>query len=214
MKPSWHRRVSDAERDRLRQRRARQAALLLRCPHLPGDEGHPEEDDPQPDLQVDQRKLCLLQERWQELAGKKPHVVNCHLFTPKLAPSLGWSGIFKAHQEGKSQIKIWMEISGRAVAGIFYQHADDLVVFSKPLSVIYLSLFGQFAISFICTHYGFSATGCTVHETGKCTRYWCSQLQQRSNPCPLCQVTSVLTTTANTYVSLVCQGGSFNNFLC
>ena len=62
--------LSDAEGDRLREWREREAALLVRRPHLPGHEGHAEEDDPQPDLQVDQRKLCLLSKRRQKLAGK------------------------------------------------------------------------------------------------------------------------------------------------
>jgi hypothetical protein len=44
--------TSDAERDRLRQRRERQAALLLRRPDLPGHEGHAKENDPQPGAKV------------------------------------------------------------------------------------------------------------------------------------------------------------------
>ena len=51
--------------------RRAEAALLVRRPHLPGHARRRPQDDAQPDLPLDQGQLRLLQDRRQELAGKR-----------------------------------------------------------------------------------------------------------------------------------------------
>ena len=68
-------------------RRAK-AALLVRRPHLPGHARRRPQDDAQPDLPLDQGQLRLLQDRRQELAGKRLFI------RPSLRPpdlTLAWS---------------------------------------------------------------------------------------------------------------------------
>ena len=65
-----------------------QAAVLVRRPHLPRDARRRPQDDAQPDLPLDQGQLRLLQDRRQELAGKRLFI------RPSLRPpdlTLAWS---------------------------------------------------------------------------------------------------------------------------
>ena len=67
---------ADVAQGGLQEERRAEAALLVRRPHLPGHARRRQEDDPQPDLPLDQGQLCLLQNGRQELAGELPVLIS------------------------------------------------------------------------------------------------------------------------------------------